>query len=109
MSTSLWPAPTVSISTMSNPAASSTRTTSPVAAASPPRLPRFAMLRMNTPRSPARSVMRIRSPSTAPPLNGLVGSTATMPTVRSWARSVRASALTTVDLPVPGAPVIPTR
>src|SRR5256885_563521 len=39
------------------------------------------MLRMNTPGSSACACMRIRSPSTAPPVKGLDGSTATTPTV----------------------------
>ena len=38
------------------------------------------MLRMNTPASCACACMRTRSPSMAPPLNGLVGSTASTPT-----------------------------
>ena len=46
----------------------------------PPRWPRVAMLRMNTPSSPACACMRTRSPRIAPPVNGLVGSTATTPT-----------------------------
>ena len=56
-------------------------------AASPPRLPRLAMLRMKTPGSPASSCMRMRSPRIAPPVNGLVGSTAMMPMVRPRRRS----------------------
>ena len=76
MSTSSWPTPTVSMMTMSLPAASSTSAASPVARASPPRWPRVAMLRMNTPASPACACIRTRSPRTAPPVNGLVGSTA---------------------------------
>ena len=47
------------------------------------------MLRMNTPASPACACMRTRSPRIAPPVNGLVGSTATTPTVRPAARSSR--------------------
>ena len=54
--------------------------------ARPPRWPRVAMLRMNTPASPACACMRTRSPRIAPPVNGLVGSTATTPTVRPVAR-----------------------
>ena len=79
MSTSSWPTPTVSMITMSLPAASSTSAASPVARASPPRWPRVAMLRMNTPASDACACIRSRSPSTAPPVNGLVGSTAITP------------------------------
>src|SRR3989304_1862637 len=43
--------------------------------------PRWAIERMNTPASPAWAAMRTRSPSTAPPLYGLVGSTASTPPV----------------------------
>ena len=53
MSTSSWPTPTVSMMTTSLPAASSTSAASPVARARPPRWPRVAMLRMNTPASDA--------------------------------------------------------
>ncbi len=81
MSISAWPTPTVSIRMRSKPAASSTVRTSAVVRARPPRLPRVAMLRMKTPGSPARSRMRTRSPRSAPPEKGLVGSTAMMPTV----------------------------
>src|SRR6266699_3555052 len=52
--------------------------------------------------------MRTRSPSSAPPVNGDVGSTASTPTRRSSARYARTSALVTVDLPTPGEPVSPT-
>ena len=109
MSTSSCPTPTVSISTISLPAASSTRAASPVACASPPRLPRVAMLRMKTPASAACDCMRTRSPRMAPPLNGLVGSTATTPTVCSRRRISTISRSTSVLLPAPGAPVMPIR
>ena len=66
---------------MSLPAASRTSAASAVARARPPRLPRVAMLRMNTPASATCDCMRTRSPRIAPPVNGLVGSTATTPTV----------------------------
>ena len=87
MSTSSWPTPTVSMRTTSLPAASRTSATSLVARARPPRWPRVAMLRMKTPASAACACMRTRSPRIAPPVNGLVGSTATMPTVGPGARS----------------------
>ena len=73
MSTSSCPTPTVSMITKSRPAASSTSAASLVARASPPRWPRVAMLRMNTPASPACACMRTRSPRMAPPVKGLVG------------------------------------
>ncbi len=53
ISTSDWPAPTVSTRTMSNPAASSTWVTAAVARAMPPTAPREAIERMKTPASPA--------------------------------------------------------
>ena len=110
MSTSSWPTPTVSMRTTSLPAASSTSAASLVARASPPRWPRVAMLRMNTPASPACACIRTRSPRIAPPVNGLVGSTAITPTVRPRARGARAiSRSTSVLLPAPGGPVTPTR
>ena len=68
MSTSSWPTPTVSMMIVSLPEASSTSATSLVARARPPRCPRVAMLRMNTPASPACACMRTRSPRMAPPL-----------------------------------------
>ena len=46
------------------------------ARARPPRWPRVAIERMNTPGSVAWSCMRTRSPRMAPPLNGEVGSMA---------------------------------
>ena len=52
-STSSCPTPTVSMKMTSLPAASRIDATSPVARATPPRWPRVAMLRMNTPSSPA--------------------------------------------------------
>ena len=53
ISTSACPTPTVSTRTAPKPAASSTRSACGVAAASPPRWPRLAMDRMNTPGSVA--------------------------------------------------------
>ncbi len=66
-SSSVWPTPTVSTRTQSNPAASRSFWVSAVARASPPRLPRVAMLRMKTPGSRVCACIRIRSPRTAPP------------------------------------------
>src|SRR5580704_7968236 len=51
--------------------------------------------------------MRIRSPSSAPPVNGDVGSTASTATRRPAARNALSSAPVRVDLPTPGAPVRP--
>src|SRR5215831_12923770 len=51
--------------------------------------------------------MRTRSPRIAPPLNGLVGSTASTPTSPPVARSRPTSWSVSVDFPAPGAPVMP--
>src|SRR5688500_14638046 len=67
------------------------------------------MLRMNTPASCACACMRTRSPSMAPPVNGLVGSTARTPTVWPDVRHRETRPSTSVLLPAPGAPVMPTR
>ena len=108
-STSFWPDPTVSTSTTSKPAASRTRTASAVASASPPWWPRLAIERMKTPGSRKWSARRMRSPSTAPRVNGLVGSTLTTATDLPARRSSPARPLMRVLLPAPGGPVIPTR
>ena len=108
-STSLWPVPTVSSRMTSKPAASSTVAAATDEAASPPAWPREAMLRMKTPSSAAYDCIRTRSPRSAPPVIGDDGSTAMTATDRPPARSSPMSAATSVLLPAPGAPVIPTR
>ena len=80
MSISSWPTPTVSIKICCFPAASSSSATSARARASPPKNPRVAIERMNMPASPAWPCMRMRSPRIAPPVYGLLGSTAMTPT-----------------------------
>src|SRR5581483_10740370 len=107
-STSSCPAPTVSTSTTSFPNASSAVTRPAVAGASPPRFPRVAIDRRNTWGSDVRSCMRMRSPSSAPWLKGLVGSMATIPSVLPRRRNSRASAPTSVLFPDPADPVRPT-
>src|SRR5262245_4906910 len=52
--------------------------------------------------------MRMRSPSIDPPENGLDGSIATIATRRPLLRIDAASLATSVDLPLPGTPVMPT-
>jgi hypothetical protein len=52
--------------------------------------------------------MRMRSPRIAPPLNGDDGSTATIATRSVVARYAPASRFTSVLLPPPGGPVMPT-
>src|SRR3954467_8277647 len=108
ISTSDCPTPTVSTRTTSKPAASSTRNACGVDQARPPRCPREAIERMNTPESVAWSCMRTRSPSSAPPENGDLGSTARTPTRRPCVRNARTRAAVDVDLPTPGLPVSPT-
>jgi len=85
-STSFWPAPTVSMMTTSFPKASSAFTASAVAIESPPSWPRALIDRKNTSMSPTFDAIRIRSPSTAPPVYGEEGSTATTPTVSPRSR-----------------------
>src|SRR4051794_23841186 len=51
--------------------------------------------------------MRTRSPRMAPPVKGLLGSTASTPTRAPSARRWRTSAAVSVDFPAPGAPVTP--
>ncbi|CAA9487315.1 MAG: hypothetical protein AVDCRST_MAG13-1536 [uncultured Solirubrobacteraceae bacterium] len=74
----------------------------------PPSAPRLAMERMNTPGSRKCSVSRMRSPSSAPWVNGELGSIESTATWRSSARRSRVSAPMSVDFPDPGAPVKPT-
>src|SRR5882757_6602218 len=102
------PTPTVSTNTTSQPAASSTLSACGVAQDSPPRWPRVAIDRMNTPLSVACSCIRTRSPSKAPPENGEDGSTARTPTRLPCLRRALTSADVDVDLPTPGDPVSPT-
>src|SRR5436309_1484823 len=51
--------------------------------------------------------MRMRSPRMAPPVNGLLGSTAMIPTVLFFLRNSAARRSTSVLLPEPGLPVTP--
>jgi hypothetical protein len=107
-STSLWPAPTVSRNTRSFPAASRTSMACSVVSARPPRWPRVPIERMKTSGSRKWSASRIRSPRSAPCVNGLDGSIEMTPTVRPSSRTCRTSALIRLDLPTPGGPVTPT-
>jgi len=107
-SISTCPTPTVSTSTIPRPAAASTRIASGVARARPPRWPRVAIERMKTPSSRVCSCIRTRSPSRAPPLNGDDGSTASTPIGSPPRRCSEISPSVKVDLPAPGAPVMPT-
>src|SRR5699024_5178881 len=101
------PTPTVSTTTISQPAASSTRIACGAAADKPPKYPRVAIERMNTPESVACSCIRIRSPSSAPPENGEDGSMAKTPTRLPCRRHELTRAPVEVDLPTPGEPVSP--
>src|ERR1039458_3757037 len=53
--------------------------------------------------------MRMRSPSSAPPVYGLEGSTARTPTALPCPRKLRTRQSTKVLLPAPGGPVMPMR
>src|SRR5258705_7682376 len=64
---------------------------------------------MKTPSSAAYACIRTRSPSNAPPVIGDDGSTAMTATDRPAPRSSAIRAATSVDLPAPGGPVMPTR
>ncbi|MCZ7554671.1 MAG: hypothetical protein M5U05_19180 [Anaerolineales bacterium] len=101
--------PTVSRRTRSNPQASRTAAAAVEVGAGPPACPRAAIDRMKTLESPAYDCIRTRSPSRAPPVIGLDGSTATTPTARPASRALAMIAETRVDLPDPGGPVMPTR
>jgi predicted aconitase with swiveling domain len=68
-----------------------------------------AIDRMNTSGSEAYDCIRTRSPRRAPPVIGDDGSTATTATARPAVRSAPIIVATSVDLPAPGGPVIPTR
>ena len=97
------PSPTAS------PTASSTRTASGVASDRPPRWPRVAIERMNTPASRAWSCMRTRSPRMAPPgerRRRVDGEHRHRSSPAARRRPI--SAFVSVDLPAPGAPVRPT-
>ena len=78
------------------------------ASLSPPSAPRLAIERMKTPGSRKWSTSRMRSPSSAPCVNGEDGSIDRTATVRSAARRFFTSWPMSVDLPAPGAPVTPT-
>ena len=90
------------------PAASISSAACSAASASPPSEPRVAIERMKTPGSRKCSESRIRSPSTAPWVNGLDGSIESTPISRSALRSSVQIAPIRVLLPTPGGPVRPT-
>ena len=108
MRVSDWPVPTVSTITRSKPAASKQSTAARVARDNPPSSPRAESERMKTFGSAPCSPMRTRSPSTAPPVMGLDGSMAMTATCRPRSSHAPSSALTRLDLPLPGTPVMPT-
>src|SRR6185295_1732042 len=90
------------------PEASSRSAASCVVRASPPGVPRVAIDRMNTRPPSAILAIRMRSPRRAPPVKGLVGSTATIATFSPRATKAAVSSSTVVDFPTPGGPVSPT-
>ena len=108
-STSTWPTPTVSTNTRRSPAAASSRTPSGTATASPPRCPRVAIERMKTP-VVERVVLHAH-----PVAEDRAAGERRRRVHRDHAerlvllaRNRRSDATTSVDLPAPGAPVIPT-
>src|SRR5690606_1587916 len=74
---------------------------------SPPMDPRVARERMNTFGFVYHSLIRMRSPSTAPRLNGEEGSTQSTPTLFPLEQNSLIIASTNVLLPAPGGPVTP--
>ena len=107
MSTSVWPAPTLSTIIGSKRAYSNTRMlflrdpeTAPVA-------PRDARLRIYTPES-VDSVIRTRSPSMAPPVIWLVGSTANTAGLQPDFDRRTVSWFISELFPAPAGPVMPT-
>ena len=91
----------------SNPTASKTFAAACVALDRPPSWPRDDIDRMNTPSSKACSCIRMRSPSSAPPVTGDEGSTAKTATRKPLLRYSEINAPVVVDLPTPGGPVTP--
>jgi len=107
MSTSVWPAPTLSTMTGSYRAYSRTRMQSRTDAESAPREPRDAMLRTYTP-DPSSPAILALSPMIAPPVTWLVGSTARTAGLIPSEASVAATLAMSVLLPAPAGPVTPT-
>ena len=106
MPTSVWPAPTLSTMMGSNPAYSSTLEMPRTDRDTAPAAPLEATLRMYVPES-ADSVMRTRSPSMAPPVTWLVGSTARTAGFAPSRRSSTEARSMSVLFPAPAGPVIP--
>ena len=104
--TAVSPCPTPAVSSSSRviPAAAISRSAPGTSGASPPAPVRAAMLRKKI---PGRGVRRTRSPSSAPPLRGLVGSTASTPVPPAAPRSANAPASAPASslFPTPGGPV----
>src|SRR5205823_1284572 len=101
ISSSVWPTPTVSTRMRAKPNASSRSATSSVVVARPPCAPRVAMERMKTCGARLADSIRMRSPSSAPPVNGLVGATATTPTESPCAREGGVGRSASAPLPAP--------
>ena len=103
------PVPTVSTRITSNPAASHSSMVSRVLAATPPSVPAAGEGRMKAAGSAASRAMRVLSPRIEPPVRAELGSTASTATRCPRSVSQVPSASMVVDLPTPGAPVMPTR
>jgi len=108
ISTSLCPAPTVSTNTMSMPSASRPAHGVERREGEASSVAAGRHRSDEDPGSTPVSAIRIRSPSTAPPVYGDVGSTATTPTFRSRLRYLRTSRLIRELFPTPAAPWNPT-
>src|SRR6516162_2955267 len=80
-----------------------------VLAATPPSVPEDGEGRMKAFGSLASRAMRVLSARIDPPVRREDGSTASTATLRAFVVNMLPSALISVDLPTPGAPVMPTR
>ena len=106
---SLWPTPTVSTKTTSNPAASRTTIVSLLLWVTPPKSPEAGEGRINAALLDESRSMRVLSPRIEPPETELDGSTAR--TATRWPLSVSCVPNSSIKVlfPTPGAPVTPIR
>ena len=106
---SLWPTPTLSTRTTSNPAASQSSMVSRVRRATPPTESPAGEGRMKARASRLSRSMRVLSPRMLPPDRLLEGSMVSTATAWPLSTSTQPSASMNVLLPTPGTPVMPTR
>ncbi len=107
--TSDWPTPMVSTMTTSKPNASHSSIASRVRRATPPRWAPPGEGRMKASGWRESSLMRVLSPRIDPPVRELDGSTASTATRCPSPTRCRPNASMKVDLPTPGAPLMPMR